>query len=236
MNNKKTKLYKSILPKLKEQGAYFSLAAVRAALKEEDVALAEETLWEYMSGAMVSGIVYDTGRGWYSRHEKSVTLDPAPLAVLIKAVKKTFPLLDFNCWSTLQFNPFAQHLIAQPTLLLYAESDTLEAVAETLTNEGWQAWANPRQADVERFVRPGEKTVVLRPSVSKQPEDKDHAVPIEKSIVDLFVETEKLKLMDRAEVQGILDSILKAGLMQIPTMLGYAERRKQEIKSEELTR
>lgn len=61
----KTLLFKKILPVMKRQTPYFSLAAVRRALKEGGATLADETLREYMSEAMVSGIVSDAGRGWY---------------------------------------------------------------------------------------------------------------------------------------------------------------------------
>ena len=130
-------------------------------------------------------------------------------------MKKAFPLIDFCCWSTVQFNPFAQHLIAQPTILLYAESDTLDTVAGALKLAGWDAWANPKQRDVERFVHPGEKTVVSRPAISRQPTAIDHVAPIEKALVDLMVEGSKLQLMDPGEIQRILDSVLRTGI-QLP--------------------
>jgi len=140
----KAALFTRVIPRLKDQSAYFSLEAVKRALAEAEIELAAETLWEYMSEAMASGIVADAGRGWYSRHEKPVSLDPKPVAKLIRTVEKTFPLLEFCCWSTVQFNPFAQHLIAKPTMLLYADGDTLKSVAESLRDSGWNAWANPK--------------------------------------------------------------------------------------------
>jgi hypothetical protein len=224
-----------IIPTLKGQGAYFSLNAVKRALVSADIELADDTLREYMSDAMSSGIVADAGRGWYSRHEKPVSLDPKPVAKIIRDVKKAFPLLDFCCWSTVQFNPFAQHLIAQPTIFLYSESDALNTVAETLKKIGWDAWANPKQKDVERFVRPGEQTVVLRPAISKQPVAIDHVAPIEKALVDLMVEASKLQLMDFVETQRILDTVLHAGIIQLPVIIGYSEIRGIDTTSQEIT-
>lgn len=233
--SKKSYLFTRLLPALKGQSAYFSLAAVKRALAEVEIALADDTLREYMSEAMKTGIVSDAGRGWYSRHNQPVTLDPKPVAKIIRAVKKAFPLLDFCCWSTVQFNPFAQHLIAQPTILLYAESDALDAVTDALKSAGWDAWANPGKADVERFVRPSEKTVVLRPSIVKQPESKDHVAPIEKALVDLMIEAPKLQLTDPAEAQRILDNALGSGLMQLTDLFGYAETKREIIESKEMT-
>lgn len=234
-SSKKTLLFTRTLPALKKLGAYFSLAAVKRALDDADIELADDTLREYMSEAMATGIVTDAGRGWYSRHKQTVSLDPKPVAKIIRAVKKAFPLLDFCCWSTVQFNPFAQHLIAQPTILLYAESDVLDSVVGALKAAGWDAWANPKQRDVERFVHPGEKTVVLRPAISKQPTAIDHVAPIEKALVDILVEASKLQLMDSGEAQRILDAILRSGIIQLPVIMGYSEIRGINLSSQEIT-
>ena len=233
--SKKSTLFTHLLQTLKEQSAYFSLNAVKRALADAAIELSESTLREYMSEAMAVGIVTNAGRGWYSRHEKPVTLDPKPVAKIVREMKKAFPLLDFCCWSTVQFNPFAQHLIAQPTIFLYAESDTLDAVTDALKSTGWEAWANPKQKDVERFVRPGEKTVVLRPAISKQPPAADHVAPIEKALVDVMVEASKLQLMDYIETQRILNAVLRAGIIQIPVVIGYSEIRGIKFASQELT-
>ena len=235
ITTKKSHLFTRLLPTLKEQSAYFSLAAVKRTLLAAKIELADDTLREYMSEAMANGIVADAGRGWYSRHQQPVILDPKPVAKIIREVKKAFPLLDFCCWSTLQLNPFAQHLIAQPTILVYAGNDTLSTVAEVLKAAGWDAWANPGKADIERFVRPGEKTVVLRPSIVKQPESKDHVAPIEKVLIDLMSEASKLQLMDSTEAQRILDTALGSGLMQLTVMFGYAETKREIIEGKEIT-
>jgi hypothetical protein len=232
--SKKSLLFTRLLPTLKERSSYFSLAAVKRDLAAAGIELAINTLREYMSKAMAAGIVTDAGRGWYCRHRQAVSLDSKPVAKIIREVKKAFPLLDFCCWSTLQFNPFAQYLIAQPTILLYAESDTLDAVADALRPAGWDAWANPGKVDAERFVRPGEKTVVLRPSIIKQPDCREHVAPIEKALVDLMAESSKLQLMDAAEAQRVLDNALASGLTRLTVLLGYAETKRAKIESKEV--
>ena len=87
----------------------------------------------------------------------------------------------------------------------------------------------------ETLRRPGEKTVILRPSIVKQPTGPDHAAPIEKVLVDLKIEAEKLQLMDTAEVQRIIDTVLSSGLLQLPVLLGYAEAKREKIESDEIT-
>ena len=233
--SRKNVLLCQVLPKLKGMSSYFSLAAVKRSLSDANIELADDTLREYMSAAMAAGIVSDAGRGWYSCHAAQVSLDPKPVTKIIRAMKKAFPLLDFCCWSTVQFNPFALHLIAQPTIFLYTENDALDSVADTLKENRWDAWANPGKAEAERYVRPGEKTVVLRPAISKQPVAADHAAPIEKALVDLMVESSKLQIMDSGEVQRIINAVLQAGIVQLPVIIGYAEIRGVKFESQEIT-
>ena len=230
----KTHLFTHTLPVFKQQCAYFSIEAVKRSLIADEIKLADSSLRKYLSKAMDAGIVSDAGRGWYSRHTNRVSLDPKPVAKIIREVKKAFPLLDFCCWSTIQFNPFALHLIGQPTIFLYAESDALETVADTLKKSGWYAWANPGRVNAQRYVQPGEKTVILRPAISKQPESTDHVAPIEKALVDLSVESEKLQLLDSSEGQRIIDEVLGAGLLQASVLLGYAESKREKFESREL--
>lgn len=234
-SSKKMLLFTRILPTLKKQSAYFSLAAVKRALDSAEIKLTDNTLREYMSEAMSSEIVSDAGRGWYSRHEKPVSLDPKPVSKIIREVRKAFPMLDFCCWSTVQFNPFAQHLIAQPMIFLYAESDTLESVTETLRESGWDAWADPGRNEVQQFIRPGERTVILRPSILKQPESRNHVAPIEKALIDLKIEASRLQLMDSAEVQRIIDAVLGSGILQLTVLFGYSETKREKIESMEIT-
>jgi len=233
--SKKTRIFVAVLPSLRSETAYFSLVAVKRTLATADIELADDTLREYMSEAMASGIVGDAGRGWYSRHLQPVSLDAKPVAKLIRAVVKAFPLLDFCCWSTSQLNPFAQHLIAQPTAFLYAESDTLESVAEYLRTTGWDAWANPGKKEAAWFGRAGDRAVVLRPAIVKQPPSQNHLASIEKVLVDLKIEAERLQLMDSAEVQRILDNVLGSGLLQLSVLLRYAEAKGEKIESGEIT-
>ncbi|MFA5266296.1 MAG: DUF6577 family protein, partial [Opitutaceae bacterium] len=185
----------------------------------------ESSLKVYLHEAAKQGLIHDAGRGWYSCLSEILMLDPKPVARLIRTVEKAFPLLEFATWSTVQINPWMHHMLAQPTALLYADGDALESVGEKLRDLGWQVAINPTPSEGPKTVRPGPKTVVLRPSISKQPEGAKHQAPIEKILVDLAAETLKLALMDNSEAQSVTEAILSRYLVQLAALQSYAERR-----------
>ena len=225
----KTALNTRVLPALAETCAYFSHGAIVDRLDELDIEVPDDTLRSYLSEAMQSGVIFDAGRGWYSRLVEPFVLDTKPLAPLLKQIKKDFPLLDISAWSTAQINPYAQHLLSTHTTLLYAEADALPSLAETLEDRGWKVYLNPTPSEAEQRFRPADKTVVLRPALSKQPEGEGGAAPIEKMLVDLLFEAGRLRLMDESEAQTVIANVAQAGRIPAAALLGYARRRGLEI-------
>lgn len=118
---------------------------------------------------------------------------------------------------------------ATHTVFLYAEADALPSLAERLDERGWKVYANPTPSEAESGFRPGDKTVVLRPALSKQPEGEDHAAPAEKVLVDLVAEASRLRLMDTAEAQRVVTYAAQAGRVQVAALLAYARRRRVDI-------
>jgi type I restriction-modification system DNA methylase subunit len=225
----KTTLFKQVLPHLKEATPYFTTAAVVGRVKELGLKISEGTLPVYLSEATTSGMVHDAGRGWYSRFSQPVPLDPKPVAKLIRTVEKAFPLLDFTVWSTAQINPWMHHLLAQPVAFLYASSDTLESIGDTLRTQGWEVAVDPGKKDGQKVIRPGEKMVVLRSTHSKQPAPAGRQATIEQILVELQVEASRLALIDDSEVQGVVKGILGQYLVQVAELKTYADFRLVKI-------
>lgn len=222
----KQSIFFRILGRLKERSPYFSFTAIQSAINEEELAIKDSSLKVYLSEAVKQGHVHDAGRGWYSRLSERVSLDPKPVAKLIRAVEKAFPLLDFTVWSTAQINPWMHHLLAQPVAFLSAAEDTLESVAETLRAQGWEPVVNPPPSTGPKAVRPSEKTVVLRPTLTKQPPSQGRQDAIEKVLVDLVAEAPRLSLMDQSEAEGVVTAILSRNLVQTAEMQSYAKFRR----------
>lgn len=225
----KTALTTRVLPALAKSDVHFSHATVVERLADLDIDVPDETLRSYLSEAMSTGVIHDAGRGWYSRLPQALELDAKPIASLVRLVAKEFPLLDFSCWSTAQINPWTQHMLATHMALLYAEADALPSLAERLRERGWKVYVNPTPSEAESDFRPGDKTVVLRPALSKQPEGEDHAAPVEKVLVDLVAEASRLRLMDDAEAELVVANAAQAGRIQVAALLAYARRRRVDI-------
>lgn len=226
----KQTLFFSVLGKLKDGPAYFPTAAIQTAANEAELSLTDGSFKAYLSEAVAKGLLHDAGRGWYSRLNEPVTLDPKPVSKLIRAVEKAFPLLDFSAWSTVQLNPWMHHLLAHPIHFLNAPADTLESVGERLQAEGWEVAVNPTESGAAKSVQPGERSVVLRPTLGRQPTPSaGRQAAIEHILVDLIAECSPLALMDRPEADKVVEAILANYLVQVSSMSRYASSRKNRI-------
>jgi len=216
-----------LLTVLGKRSAYFSYAAIRSAVQEAGLDLREKSLKSYLSEAVGKGIVHDAGRGWYSRLGVPLVLDTKPLRTVVRTIEKFFPLLDFTVWSTGQVNPWMHHLIGKSVTFVNAPIDALEAVGDLLKDKGYDVWVDPTGKDKRRFSV-GDRTVVLRPLVSRAPAN-GHWAPVEALVVDLFMEVKALDLMDRTEFNGMVGALLGSGLMAMGTLVNYIKRRKLKV-------
>ena len=211
----KSALFFPILGGLKERSPYFSHKAIQIAVNDAEIALKDEALNVYLTQAVKQGLIHDAGRGWYSRLSEPAKLDLSMCSKLVKAVEKAFPMLDFTVWSTTQLNPWMHHMVARPVAFLSAPRDTLESVGDTLKELGWDVAVNPGRREAAKAIRPGEKMVVLRPTLSKQPPAEGRQDAIEKVLVDLLVEASRFGLMDVSEAEGAFRAVATASLLQI---------------------
>jgi len=224
--NAKSILFTRVLPELKKASPYFTTAAITRLARELDPGINLDSLAVYLSGATANGLVHNAGRGWYSRLSEPVKLDTKPVEPVVRLLKKKFPLLeDFHCWSTAQVNPWMHHLIAKGVTFVNTDADTMEAVWECLRDAGYDTHLNPTGKAREQFaVR--DKTVVIRRRVSGAPVD-GHFSRIETVLVDLLLESERLRLMDKSEFQQMAEAAVKSGRISVPELMNYAENRKQ---------
>ncbi len=212
--------------KLKGRQQYFSRADLRNLVPNVHLG----TFNKYLVDFGKEGILYNAGRGWYSFIKQAFELDRGPVKKIIMAMEKKYPLLSFSVWSTEQLKSFAHHMLARFVTFVYVDRDAMSGAHDFLKDSGYDVWLNPRGNDVRKFSI-GEKTVVIRPTITRQ-RSSGHMADIEKILVDLLVEASGLKLMDEDEHSRILGNVLAAGRVDVGALLNYAKRRK--LKTEEL--
>jgi len=214
------------LRELADAQSYLSFDRIKQMAYEVKCVENESTLKDYLGEAVAKGILHDAGKGWYTRLSEPPQLDRLRVAPLIEAVEASFPLLDFSVWSTTQLNPWMHHLLAQPVHFLNAPIDTLETIGESLRDNGWEVAFNPPPSAVRKAIRPGEKMVVLRPTLSRQPAPEKRQAPIEQILVDLLAENPHCGLMDSIEAKETAARIIHSTQVQVAGMQRYADSRK----------
>jgi hypothetical protein len=115
---------------------------------------------------------------------------------------------------------------------VYAERDYLSSLFDTLKSTEYSVFLNPTQLESRKIFTISEKTIVLRPSISEEPLQ-THLATIEKILADLFIESDKLDLIDKSEFSTIFSNISNHFRINIPRLLRYSKRRKidKEIKN-----
>jgi hypothetical protein len=222
--NLKQILREECLPVLGGQWKYFSTEVVRAWMKRHKLRCPPATLNRYLHEFCRNGLIYDAGRGWYSSLATPFALNWDPVSSLVQLLNQTFPLLDFSAWSTEQIASYGHHLLAKFVSFVHTDRDSMQSVFESLRDNGFDAHLNPRGTAASQFtVR--ERTVVVRPKVTTQPAE-DHFVTIEGLLVELFVESRDLHLVDGSEYEQILDNLMRAGRISMGRFAEYAGKRK----------
>jgi hypothetical protein len=212
------------LPALARQAPYFSTGAMAAGLRRRKLTCPSATLNRYLHEFKRAGVIYDAGRGWYSSLATPFTLNRKPVSSLVQELNQTFPLLDFSVWSTEQIASYGHHLLAKFVSFVHTDRDSMPSVFEFLRDRGFDAHLNPRGAAASQFtVR--ERTVVVRPKVTTQPAE-EHFVTIEGLLVELFVESRDLHLVDGSEYARIFSNLTRAGRILMGRFAEYAGKRK----------
>ena len=222
---------KAAIESLLKRNQYVNYSMVISFLRSKNILKKESTIKTYLSRATTSGLIYDAGKGWYSSIKEPFNLNTKPIEKIISQIQPSSPFLDFSCWSTEQINPYTQHVLNKFVIFVFTDFDTIEPIAEILRDHDYTVYANPGKADIERNFRVDNNTVVIRPSISKQPatDDFNFAAPIEKILVDLVYEAPKLNIMDVSESHEVVQNATSAGRVNMASLLAYADRRRVDL-------
>lgn len=175
------------------------------------------------------GIIYDAGKGWYSFLERSYELNIDPVKDIVKILRDIMPLLPFSCWSTEQLNSFTHHIMAKFVIFIYTDSDYMRNAASSLRDKGYNVYENPLKTEIKKQFEIGDRTVVIRPAISKQPTAEENISPVEKVLVDFLIENQKLSIMETSEAENAVVKAINSGRINISELYSYSNRRKLEI-------
>ena len=219
-------LKEKVLPDLKGLGAYFSYDDVKAHLAETaGEKVPEATLKTYLSQFMDSGLIFDAGKGWYSTLAAPLVLPSERVQAIVRYLTDNLPLLTISCWSTEQINPFLHHLLSKFVTLVYTERDAMTAAGEVLKDAGYDVLVNPGKAEIDKFYPRTEHPVIVRPSVTKEPEASHGYAPPEKLLVDFLFENIRLNMVEPSEAEQVVANAVRAGRVNMAGLLSYAKRR-----------
>lgn len=217
---------RTVIEEILGEKKYFSTQAVRRRLRKATKArLAATTVNQYLYNLKREGKLFDAGRGWYSTISQAPSLPMEPVQKLITDIKQHFPFLEFSIWSTEQLKSLAHHIMSRFTIVLYTDADSMPSVGQFLKDSGYKVFVNPRKDEVAKYFEPSSNTVVIRQSVSEEPTENSSAT-FEKLMVDLFLEKDRLNLMDGSEFARIFRNLILSQRINIARLLRYAYRRK----------
>ncbi|MEX1276812.1 MAG: DUF6577 family protein [Bacteroidota bacterium] len=183
------------------------------------------TLYTTLYRLVQSKILFDAGRRWYSTIPTPFKPRYDSVLAIARRVEKQFPLLQFSIWSSEQLQPFAHHLMSRFTIFLYTETDALVPVTNYLQDKKYTVYANPKQTEVEKYVAATDHRIIVRQLITEEPVE-GHYATIEKALVDLFLEKDRLFLMDHAEYWRIFENLIFSHRINMGRLFRYAERRK----------
>jgi len=204
---------------------YFNIQDLKNYFLQNNINYTEESLKKSIYRMKKDRIAFESGRGWYSTIEKEFILDTQSVEKIIKLIEKNFPFLEFSCWSTEQLKAFFHHLPSQFVIFLYSEKEFLQSIKDFLESRNYSVFLNPLKAEADKYVHFRDRTAILRPSISHREPKNGHFARIEKIIVDLYMETKKLNLIDIEEYKKLVLNIVNNYRINMSEMLDYADRR-----------
>ena len=221
----KPALFFGILGILKAQSPYFSYKTIQEAAQAASLEIKDSSLKHYLVEAVAKGLLHNAGRSWYSGLEEPFILNPSPVAPLVTTLQTAFPLLDFTCWSTEQIHAHGHNLLTKFVSFVHTDRDSMESVGERLRDNGFTVFINPRNEAAKNFSIRDTRTVIIRPLITNQPHE-HHLVSIEGILVELFLESQLLNLMDLGEYHQILHNIAGLHRIRLALLLDYALERR----------
>ena len=219
-----------------KQYYYFSIKDLKRYLTSKKIKFSEANLKSYLYILKKQKLIYQAGRGWYSAIDKVLKLNIKPVEKIVNLIKEKFLEIKFSCWSNEQLTEFYHHIPFHFIAFVYTEKELMVYLKELLESKGFNVYENPLKREAEKFISRKKNTVILRPVIISRGKIGEYYSRTEKILVDLYIEREKLNLMDEEEYGRILKEVLTNYRVDIAEMLDYAHNRKLKKNINKLLR
>ncbi|MHB8871920.1 MAG: DUF6577 family protein [Candidatus Doudnabacteria bacterium] len=224
---------KNIIQEFANDKNYFSFQQLKQYLRSNKFVYADVSLKKALKLLADEELIFSAGRGYYSNIPMELNLDPSPIVSIVQIVKQKFPLLQFSVWGTKQINFAFHHTQNKFFTFIYADRDSLVFLRDHLVEANFPVFLNPFRSDLEKTTFTAENSIILRPFITRSVSIGNYA-SIEKIIVDLFLESDRLNILDKSEYTRIFEHLLLNYRLNISALLDYAERRKIMTKIKQL--
>ena len=220
-----------ILEKFATTKDYFSLDQLREHLTALKLDYSDITIKKYLKNLSDQKVIFSAGRGYYSTLSKVIELSDEQINPLVEALRQKYPLIKFSVWSTRSIRFAFHHLQNIFYTFISADKEALIFIRDFLIEKKYDVYLNPLPGELDKNVILKDGSIILRPSITRS-KSVSNIASIEQILVDLFVEKDKLNLIDKSEYNKVFSYILSNFRISISSLLTYAERRKiqSEIK------
>ncbi len=219
---------KSEIQGFSKQYSYFSGTFLKEYLRKKKISSVPSTINQYLSQLKKENIIFDAGRGWYSNIKNTFQSESVFQNNIVNSITKDFPFLEFNCWSISQIKDYFHHLFTKDIVFVFSSFDSLSSLNDHLTANGFKVYNNPGKQIVKDYFILQNNTVILRPSISEEPKN-GFSSPVEKILIDLFLEKDKLNLLEGTEYKRIFFNLICSNRINMAQLLRYSSRR--EVKT-----
>lgn len=225
---------KNIIKEFAQNRIYFSVSQLKEYLKNNEYDYSDSSIKKYLGQLTKEGFIYNAGRSFYSKLQNDFKAETEEVNILVEKINRKYPYLNFSIWSTKQINFSFHHTQNKFYTFIYSESDALMILRDYLASEfGIQVILNPSKSDLEKISFNSTETIILRPIIIHKLSSVKVAT-IEKILIDLYIETQRLDIIDLSEYKKVFDYFLSNYRINISHLLDYAERRKILTKIREL--
>ncbi len=227
----KTEAYKKLRNFVSSKN-YVSLRQIDSFFKSLGYNYSRETIKKYIRLLKNEEILYSAGRGYYSTNTKQFYINYDDYRSIVELIKSKYPLMDFSLWSTKMLADFFHHTRNQFFIFIYSALDSLPFLRDFLIEKNFSVYLNPSKNELEKYPLT-QNPIILRSQIARG-RFENNIAGIEKILIDLYMESKRINIIDYSEYEKIFASVLENYIINISNLLDYAQRRKSRTEIQNL--